>query len=127
MSGVRLDKWLWAARFFKTRSQATHAANGGKVSVNGGGGKAGQTVRVGDRLEIRKAGQQFRIEVTDLADRRGSATAAEALYHEDEADRAARVEALAVRRAEARSQPRPDGRPDRKGRRQLRDIKHRGG
>ena len=79
---VRLDKWLWAARFFKTRGVATEAVTGGHVHVNGERVKPARDVKVGDRLEIRRGQQRFTVVVTRLADRRGSATAAAELYEE---------------------------------------------
>jgi ribosome-associated heat shock protein Hsp15 len=79
---VRIDKWLWAARFFKTRGVATEAVTGGHVHVNGERVKPARDVKVGDRLEIRRGQQRFTVVVTRLADRRGSATAAAELYEE---------------------------------------------
>ena len=82
MEGVRIDKWLWAARFFKTRGAATEAVTGGHVHVNGERVKPARDVKVGDRLEIRRGQQRFTVVVTGLAERRGSATAAAKLYEE---------------------------------------------
>ena len=82
MERVRIDKWLWAARFFKTRGAATEAVTGGHVHVNGERVKPARDVKVGDRLEIRRGQQRFTVVVTRLADRRGSATAAAELYEE---------------------------------------------
>ncbi len=82
MERVRVDKWLWAARFFKTRSAATDAVAGGHVQVNGARAKPARDVVVGDRLEIRREQQRWTVEVTGLADRRGSATVAATLYDE---------------------------------------------
>jgi ribosome-associated heat shock protein Hsp15 len=79
---VRVDKWLWAARFFKTRSAATDAVTGGHVHVNGERVKPARDVKQGDRLEIRRGQQRFTVVVTGLADRRGSATGAAELYEE---------------------------------------------
>ncbi len=79
---MRIDKWLWAARFFKTRGVATEAVTGGHVHVNGERVKPARDVKVGDRLEIRRGQQRFTVVVTRLADRRGSATAAAELYEE---------------------------------------------
>jgi len=79
---VRIDRWLWAARFFKTRGVATEAVTGGHVHVNGERVKPARDVKVGDRLEIRRGQQRFTVVVTRLADRRGSATAAAELYEE---------------------------------------------
>jgi len=79
---VRIDKWLWAARFFKTRSAATEAVTGGHVHVNGERVKPARDVKHGDRLEIRRGQQRFTVVVTGLAERRGSASAAAELYEE---------------------------------------------
>ena len=79
---MRIDRWLWAARFFKTRGVATEAVTGGHVHVNGERVKPARDVKVGDRLEIRRGQQRFTVVVTRLADRRGSATAAAELYEE---------------------------------------------
>jgi ribosome-associated heat shock protein Hsp15 len=80
---VRIDKWLWAARFFKTRSAATDAVTGGHVHVDGERVKPAREVKLGDRLEIRRGQTRFTVTVTGLADRRGPASAAVELYEED--------------------------------------------
>jgi ribosome-associated heat shock protein Hsp15 len=80
---VRVDKWLWAARFFKTRGAATEAVLGGHVQVNGGRVKPARDLVVGDRLEIRRGQLRFTVTVTGLADRRGPASVAAGLYDED--------------------------------------------
>ena len=82
MERVRIDKWLWAARFFKTRSAATDAVTGGHVHVGGERVKPARDVKVGDRLEIRRGQQRFTVVVTGLADRRGPASEAAQLYEE---------------------------------------------
>src|SRR3954465_8237084 len=82
MDRVRIDKWLWAARFFKSRGAATEAVTGGHVHVNGERVKPARDVKQGDRLEIRRGQQRFTVVVTALADRRGSASAAAELYDE---------------------------------------------
>jgi ribosome-associated heat shock protein Hsp15 len=87
---VRLDKWLWAARFFKTRSAATDAVHGGKIDVNGEGAKPARPVQPGDTVRIRLAPYEHIVVVTGLADRRGSATVAAGLYQETDASRTAR-------------------------------------
>ena len=79
---MRIDKWLWAARFFKTRSAATEAVTGGHVHANGERVKPARDVKIGDRLEIRRGQQRFTVVVTGLAERRGSASAAAELYEE---------------------------------------------
>ena len=112
---VRLDKWLWAARFFKTRSLAVEAIDGGRVSVNDDRAKPAKTVKPGDAISIRKPPFEFAVVVKDVSDKRGSATIAAALYAETEESRARR----AVLAAEMKSLPQPrfKGRPTKKTRR----------
>jgi ribosome-associated heat shock protein Hsp15 len=90
---VRLDRWLWAARFYKTRSVAAAAIDGGKVQLNGSRVKRSQLVRHGDRLRVRKPPFEFTIEICALSEHRGSAAAAQALY-EETADSVARRNTL---------------------------------
>ncbi len=87
---VRIDKWLWAARFFKTRSLATDAVAGGKVDVNGDGAKASKLVKIGDTVRVRMPPYEHVIVVKGLGERRGSAAAAQALYDETAESRAGR-------------------------------------
>jgi ribosome-associated heat shock protein Hsp15 len=116
---VRLDKWLWAARFFKTRALATEAINGGHVHLNGSRPKPSRTLSVGDELNIQKGQDSFDITVLLLADKRGPASIARQLYEEDEQSRLKREEFAEQRRLEAAAQPRQQRRPDKKGRRQI--------
>lgn len=90
LTAVRLDKWLWAARFYKTRSAATEAVQGGKVEVNGAAAKPSRHITVGDTLEIRIAPFTWDVIVTGLGERRGSATVAATLYTETPASLSAR-------------------------------------
>ena len=90
MDGVRIDKWLWAARFFKTRGAATDAVTAGHVHVEGERVKPAREVRVGDTVEIRRGGFEWRVRVTALADRRGPASVAATLYEEAPESAAAR-------------------------------------
>ena len=112
---VRLDKWLWAARFFKTRSLAVEAIEGGRVSVNDDRAKPAKTVKPGDAISIRKPPFEFAVVVKALSDQRGSATIAATLYDETEESRARRT----VLAAEMKSLPQPrfKGRPTKKTRR----------
>ncbi len=120
---VRLDKWLWAARFFKTRSAAADAVGRGQVLLNDVRPKPARNVRCGDRLAIERDGFRFRVTVLALAQKRASPALARSLYAED-ADSVAEREAEAARqRAAAVSAPRFDGRPDKRGRRELRRLK----
>ncbi|GAB3679447.1 RNA-binding S4 domain-containing protein [Salinisphaera aquimarina] len=122
-TSVRVDKWLWAARFFKTRSLASQAVKGGKVHVNGHRAKASTGVHVGDRLDITKGEVAFVIDVIDLAEQRGSAERAQQLYAETPASSQERERRSEERRAARVSMPRPSIRPDKKQRRQLRRFK----
>lgn len=118
--GVRLDKWLWAARFFKTRTLATEAVKGGKVHLSGQRVKPSQMVDIGDSYEIRRAYERFEIKVTGLAERRGSAADAALLYRETGASIARRAEEAEKRRLAGMQRPRSESRPDKKQRRQIR-------
>ena len=117
-AAVRLDKWLWAARFFKTRSLATEAVEAGRVRFHGDRPKPSRPVRVGDTLEVRCEGGIFQVAVIGLADRRGPASLAQALYREDPDSRSVREELAARRRAEALIRP-WKGRPTKRERRAL--------
>ncbi|KAF0284252.1 RNA-binding S4 domain-containing protein [Spiribacter roseus] len=123
---VRLDRWLWAARFFKTRRLAVDAIKGGKVEVDGVRAKPARAVRAGNRLLIRKGPQTFEVDVEDLAEQRGPAPQAQALYTETDASVRARERQRDELRAAAAAQPRPDHRPDRRDRQRLAAFK-RGG
>ena len=90
MEQVRIDKWLWAARFFKTRSIAAHACELGRIESNGQTAKPARDVRVGDALQIKSDGGIFQVEVLGLSEMRGPAVAAQTLYRETEASREAR-------------------------------------
>lgn len=120
--GVRLDRWLWAARFFKTRRLAVEAINAGKVEVNGGRAKAAKEVRPGFEVSVRKGDYEFEVIVLALGDRRGSATVAAGLYQE-KPESVARREKLREQIAAAPAPIRPAGRPDKKSRRQLASFK----
>ena len=120
---VRLDKWLWAARFFKTRSVAAHAVSGGKVQLNGARVKPARTVKVGDNLAIHKGGLTWQVEVLVLSGRRGPASTAQTLYQES-GDSIRKREAVSEQfRLAVASTPRPQHKPDKKSRRQLRNLK----
>ncbi|MAT64135.1 MAG: RNA-binding protein [Gammaproteobacteria bacterium] len=119
---VRIDKWLWAARFFKTRNLATEAVSGGKVHLNDSRVKPSRALSIGDRLRIRKGELEFTIEVTGLSERRGSASEAEKLYAEDPDSIAAREARRDQRRLQYAAAPQPHGRPDKKARREWRRL-----
>jgi ribosome-associated heat shock protein Hsp15 len=116
--GVRLDRWLWAARFFRTRGLAHQAITGGQVHLNGQRVKAARPVRPGDRLEITRGEERFEIQVVALAARRGPAAEARGLYEETEASSAARAAAQQLRRDLAGTRP-PSSRPDKRARRRI--------
>lgn len=122
---VRVDKWLWAARFFKTRGLASEAVDGGKVHVNGDRVKASRPLKPGDRLEITRGQDQLEVVVTGLAEQRGPATTAQTLYEETQASIDRRQTAAEQRRMLATSMPQTSGRPDKKARRDLARFKRR--
>lgn len=119
---VRFDKWLWAARFYKTRSLAARAAETGQARLNGNPVKSAHAVRTGDHVSVRKHGIVLDVAVFALSDRRGSATIAALLYRESSASIAAREEEEARRRAAAATEPRFAGRPTKRDRRRLEDF-----
>jgi ribosome-associated heat shock protein Hsp15 len=120
---VRIDKWLWAARFFKTRSLAAQAVSGGKVQLNGLRVKPARSVKPGDALKIHKNGFEYQVQIMGISERRGPAAVAQTLYRESE-ESVRRREALREQhRLAGASAPHPQHRPDKKARRQLRDMK----
>lgn len=125
MNEVRIDKWLWAARFYKTRSLAQQMVEGGKVHVDGQRVKASKPVRVGQRVVLRQGELQREVEVLALAEKRGSAPQAALLYQETQDSIARREQVSAERRAAIVSAPHPDHRPDKKARRDLRRFRDR--
>jgi ribosome-associated heat shock protein Hsp15 len=120
---LRLDAWLWAARFFKTRSLARHAVETGRVDVNGAGCKPAKALHVGDRLRIGRAQERLEVLVLTLSPRRGPASEARLLYRETEASVAAREALREQRRLSGAADDHPPQRPDKQARRQLRKIK----
>lgn len=121
----RLDKWLWAARFFKTRSMATQAVSGGKVHCNGERTKPGKAVKPGDTLRVRKGVYEFEVIVEQLSRQRLPAPAARRLYTETGASQQEREKRAEQLRVERQSNPIPCRRPDKRDRRRLIDVKHR--
>ncbi len=122
---VRLDKWLWAARFFKTRSLATASVQGGHVHLNGARTKPGRVLRAGERLEITKGEARFEVIVLALSDKRGPASVAQTLYRQTEASVRAQEARIEQRRHARQVSPSPSGRPDKKQRRALRRLRDR--
>ncbi|MDQ3259897.1 MAG: RNA-binding S4 domain-containing protein [Pseudomonadota bacterium] len=116
---VRIDKWLWAARFFKTRSIATDAVEGGKIKLHGERPKPAKAIKTGDQLEVRSGPFTFEITVLALSDRRGPASEAAKLYFESETSKAARHLLSEQLRGNAASAPLLRGRPTKKARRDI--------
>ena len=119
---VRLDLWLWAARFFKTRALAKAAIETGKVEVGGQRAKPSRSVRVGDALIVQRGEERFEVEVAGLSDMRGPASVAQALYRESNASRLAREQARALRAAERAGYRAPESKPDKRARRLIRAL-----
>jgi ribosome-associated heat shock protein Hsp15 len=121
---TRLDRWLWYARFFKTRALARQAVDGGRVHVGGARVKPGRAVKPGDVIEIRRAEERYEVTVLQPGMRRGPAAEAQQLYAESAASRDARLAAAERRREQAAAGPAPrHGRPTKRDRRQLRAFR----
>ncbi len=116
---VRIDKWLWAARFFKTRGLAREAIKGGKVQLEGHRVKPGRTLSPGDRLSIRRGDDEYLVTVTETGDRRLSPALAREKYVEDEESKARREAAIEQRRLERQARAERPRRPDKRQRRQI--------
>ena len=119
LDSVRLDLWLWAARFYKTRSLAKHAIEAGKVEVEGQRAKPSRVVRMGDAMRVTRGEEIFEFEVRGLSDKRGPASVAQALYAESEAARARREADRATRAAERAGYRAPETKPDKRARRLI--------
>ena len=119
---VRADVWLWAARFFKTRSLAKQAIEGGKVVVNDQPCKPAKSLHVGDVLRVTRGDERFEFAVVALAEQRGSAAIAHTLYAETEASRAAREILREQRRLENAGFAKPPTKPDKRARRLIRAL-----
>lgn len=122
-ASVRIDAWLWAARFFKTRGLAKAAIETGKVELQGERvAKPSRNVRIGEMLLVQRGEERFHVEVAGLSDVRGPAKVAQALYRETEASRLAREQARAQRAAERAGYRAPESRPDKRARRLIRAL-----
>ena len=119
MTGVRMDAWLWAARFFKTRTLAKKNCDLARILSNGQAAKAAREVRVGDMLRITTEGGEFEVEVLGLSDVRGPASEAQKLYRETAASREMRMKAAAERKAAREFEILPAGRPSKRDRRRI--------
>jgi ribosome-associated heat shock protein Hsp15 len=120
---MRIDKWLWAARFYKTRALATQAVNGGKVHMNGDRIKPARKLVAGDRLVIRKGLYQFDVRVEQLSSQRRPATEARTLYSESEASSRARHALYRERKLQGVGATQRERRPDKRARRRIRQFK----
>lgn len=119
MPGVRMDKWLWAARFFKTRSLASRACELGRIHSNGQQAKPAREVRVGDLLEIRNDGGDFQVEVLLLSEMRGPAVVAQTLYRETEASRELRMKLAEERKNNPHFEDTRQHKPSKRDRREM--------
>jgi ribosome-associated heat shock protein Hsp15 len=126
MDSVRMDKWLWAARFFKTRALAARACELGRIQSNGQQAKAARDVRVGDVLRVTNAGGDFVVGVLLLSEMRGPAAVAQTLYKETEESKAARMKVAEERKAFAQFEALPAGRPSKRDRRVINRFRGRG-
>src|SRR2546429_2581964 len=119
MASVRMDKWLWAARFSKTRALAARACELGRIQSNGQPAKAAREVRIGDMLRVINEGGNFQVEVLLLSQVRGPASVAQTLYRETEASRESRLKVAAERKAMKQFEQLPAGRPSKRDRRRI--------
>jgi ribosome-associated heat shock protein Hsp15 len=116
---TRIDKWLWAARFFKTRAQASRACDIGRVECNGMRAKPAREVRAGDRLNIENEGGRFEVDILQVSALRGPAAVAQTLYRETEASHEARLKLADERKAMQQYAPLPERRPTKRERRRI--------
>lgn len=125
MTGVRIDKWLWAARFFKTRALAVRACELGRITSNGHDAKPSREVHAGDRLHIRTEAGDFHIEVLTVSEMRGPAAVAQTLYRESDESRELRQKLAEERRAMMKQGLLPEGKPSRRDRQELNRMRGR--
>jgi ribosome-associated heat shock protein Hsp15 len=126
MNSVRMDKWLWAARFFKTRALAARACELGRIQSNGQPVKPAREVRAGNMLRVTNDGGEFEVEVLLLSEVRGPASVAQTLYRETEASRELRAKVAAERKAMMQFEQLPEGRPSKRDRREIIRFRGRG-
>ena len=126
MDGIRIDKWLWAARFFKTRALASRSCDLGRIQSNGIAAKPSREVHVGDRLHIVNEGGVFEVDVKGLSAMRGPAAVAQALYEETAESREARQRLAIQKKALDLISPLPEGRPSKRDRRRIIQFRGRG-
>ena len=125
MNEVRMDKWLWAARFFKTRALAAKACELGRINSNSQPAKSARPVRTGDMLEIKTAGGHFEVEVLLLSETRGPAPVAQTLYRETPASQTRRQQEAEARKAMPHFEPLSAGKPSKRNRRELNRLRGR--
>jgi ribosome-associated heat shock protein Hsp15 len=126
MTGVRIDKWLWAARFFKTRSLATRACELGRISSKGQPAKPAREVKVGDMVHVKNDSGEFEVEVLMLSEMRGPAPVAQTLYRETEASREARLKLAQQRKELPNFEAMREGKPSKRERREIERLRGRG-
>jgi ribosome-associated heat shock protein Hsp15 len=126
MPSVRMDKWLWAARFFKTRALAARACGLSRIQSNSQPAKAAREVRIGDMLQITNDSGDFQVEVLLLSEVRGPTSVAQTLYRETEASREQRLKVAAERKALRQFEQLPAGRPSKRDRRRIIQFRGRG-
>src|SRR5215831_10143772 len=126
MTGVRMDAWLWAARFFKTRTLAKKACDLGRILSNGQSAKAAREVRVGDRLRVTNDGGDFEIVVLGISEVRGPASEAQKLYCETDSSKEMRLKVASERRAAREWEVLPADRPSKRDRRRIIQFRGRG-
>ena len=119
MTRIRMDKWLWAARFFKTRALAARSCELGRIESNGQPAKAAREVRVGDVLQVKNDSGDFQVEVLGLSEMRGPAVVAQTLYRETEASRELRRKLAAERKESPNFEELREGRPSKRDRREI--------
>jgi ribosome-associated heat shock protein Hsp15 len=122
LQDVRIDVWLWAARFFKTRALAKQAIEGGKVEVNGQGCKPSRAVKVGDRLLVVRGEERFEVQAATLSERRGPASQAQLLYRESEESVARRLAEREQKRLANAGYQAPKSKPEKRARRLIQAL-----
>jgi ribosome-associated heat shock protein Hsp15 len=125
VNGVRIDKWLWAARFFKTRALAARACDLGRIQCNNQPAKPAREVRAGDLLHIRTDANEFEVEVLELSVVRGPAAVAQTLYRETDSSREQRLKLAEERKAMKLFSPAPESRPSKRDRRRIIQFRNR--
>jgi ribosome-associated heat shock protein Hsp15 len=123
VTGIRIDRWLWAARFFKSRALAARACDLGRIESNAQGAKAAREVRVGDRLRIKNDGGDFHVDVLALSDTRGPAAVAQTLYQETAASRELRLKLAQERKAMPQIESTRKGKPSKRDRREIERVR----